>query len=248
MYTTIERWLLVLMLLTAGIASPIHAETQQRVGNAYRVGSNELLYTETHSEVHVDGQVRQDTVTYRDASGAILALKTVDFARDLFMPDFELINERTGHLEAVAVEGASVRVSFRRSRADSVSIATPEAPVNGVVDAGFDRFIERHWDELFEGKVFKQPFLVPSRLAFYDFRIRRDAQRENDAGVAFVMEVDSALLRLFVSPIVVRYHPVTRALMSYEGISNMRDEAGENYNVLIRFPAALQSAALSGGS
>lgn len=137
---------------------------------------------------------------------------------------------------------------MRVSAEDELEQRALDAPADAIVDAGFDRFIERHWDELFEGKVFKQPFLVPSRLAFYDFRIRRDAQRENDAGVAFVMEVDSALLRLFVSPIVVRYHPVTRALMSYEGISNMRDEAGENYNVLIRFPAALQSAALSGGS
>ena len=102
-------------------------------------------------------------------------------------------------------------------------------------DAGFDRFIEEHWDELVAGTTFVRRFLVPSRLDFMDFRIRLDAPRETEGAVGFVLELDSVLLRLLVPPIIAIYDTTSRRLLRYEGLSNLHDEGGDNHRVRIDF-------------
>ena len=110
-----------------------------------------------------------------------------------------------------------------------------ELPPNGVIDAGFDRFIEQHWDSLVGGDVIDREFLIPSQLDFYTFEIERTDSKRVDE-IAFELRVKSIFLQMFVSPVLVHYDGRTRALLRYEGISNIRDENGENFDVRIEFP------------
>ncbi len=117
-------------------------------------------------------------------------------------------------------------------------------PEDAIIDGGFDRFIEANWSRLLQGEVFERPFLVPAFQKFLDFRIY--LERAGNADVIFVMEPASLLVRLVGGGIVVTYDRDSAALKRYEGISNIRDPDGKNYEVRVEFPAAGRSRDIAG--
>ena len=109
--------------------------------------------------------------------------------------------------------------------------------MRGIADAGFDHFIGEHWSWLMRERKVVRPFLIPSLGRFVNFRIRRvdpgPAQPEGEVG--FVLEADSALLRLLAPAVRVDYTDGNRRLRRYIGLSNVRDESGSNFDVVIVF-------------
>ncbi len=220
-------------LAAAGAAAG--EEKRGRVGRAFHVGTGDLIYTEHHLEDWRAGRIVGDTVTYRDPSGQVFAQKQVDYTPAEQAPGFELRNRRTGHLEGATVAADRLEIRFRPVADAPLDVQTIAKPEGAIMDAGFDRFVESNWDALLAGGVFVRPFLVPSRLDFIDFRIRRIDGGEVPGEVTFEMVPDSVLLRLLAPPIRVAYEARTRSLLEYRGVSNLRDEAGENIKVRIRF-------------
>ena len=101
---TIALWF-ALLAAPASVLADSSAWPVDRVGYAYAERTGELLYTESHSVLY-DGSVLSDSrVTYRDANGEVFAEKRVSFADDPLMPDFELQNRATGHLESASRDG-----------------------------------------------------------------------------------------------------------------------------------------------
>lgn len=208
---------------------------KERVGYAYAAGSRTLIYSEHHQEWWKGGRIMRDTVTYRDADGSIIGEKHVDFRNGEIAPEFLLRNIRTGHSEGASAGRSKLEVKFRASQSAPVKVEALELPEGAIVDAGFDRFVENNWDALMRGDAFVRPFLVPSRLEFIDFRIRR-VDNGGDAGRAtFEMAIASALLRFFAPAILVVYGTRQRSLLEYDGVSNIRNEQGENLDVEIVF-------------
>lgn len=254
----VVRQTLVLSIALAGILAcgGLAAEERERIGHAFDRNSGALLYQERHTETYANGEMTADTVQYIDPQGHIFGQKQVDFSRDPFVPEFQLDNTRTGHVEGltrIAVD--SLQVRFREHADEALRQQQLDLPRDAIADAGFDRFIESQWGHLIAGKTLVRKFLVPSRLEFMDWRIRRsdnvredtphDAKRGDQRArrtVRFALEIDSAFLRLVVPPIVVIYDRDTRRLMRYEGLSNLRDDSGENHSVRIEFEYLEQQA------
>lgn len=211
-----------------------HAEASERVGYAYDKQTGEFLYSETHREVMEDGRIVMNTVSYKDVGGDVFAEKFIDFQRSLTMPDFSLVNADNGHMEGARGSDDQLDVHFRQLSDADVRKASVETPQNGIIDAGFDRFIEQHWDALISGDVIEREFLIPSQLDFYTFEIER-AESEHLEAYAFELRIQSMFLQMFVQPVLVHYDAQTRSLLRYEGISNIRNEAGENFDVRIEF-------------
>ena len=225
------------LLLAAACASAAAApEPRSRVGRAYDPQTRELLYSERHTETLVDGRVVTDHVRYVDTQGRVFGEKRLDFSGNPYVPSFDLEDRRHGHLESVRrVSPTEIEVRYRERYADTVSEARLTLPPDSVVDAGFDRFIERNWEELTAGETRTYPFLVPSRLEFLGFRIRRSDDGADPAEVRFAIEIDSLLLRLLVPAMEVVYDRGTRRLLRYDGVSNLLDGNGENERVVIEF-------------
>ena len=221
---------------------------RERVGYAYAAGSGSLLYSEHHQEWWKGGRILRDTVTYRDADGNIIGEKHVDFRTRERAPGFLLRNIRTGHSEgAAAAAEDKLEVSFRRNQGAPLKKEALNLPENAIVDAGFDRFVENNWEALMRGETFVRPFLVPSRLQFIDFRIRRVDNESEPERATFEMATDSALLRLFAPAIRVIYDTRNRTLLEYDGVSNIRNGQGENLDVEIRFdPSQTRVSSTSG--
>lgn len=243
---------MVLVMALAGwlACAQVSAEVRERIGHAYDRTSGALLYKESHRETYADGELIADTVRYIDPQGRTIGYKHVDFSQDPFVPEFQLDNNRTGHVEGLSrIAADSLQVRFREHANRELVQQQIPLPRDAIADAGFDRFIESQWDNLIGGETLVRKFLVPSRLEFMQWRIRRDdvsqqEARASDASdsrvVRFALEIDSAFLRLVVPPILVIYDRDTRRLMRYEGLSNLRDESGENHSVRIEFKYSAQ--------
>lgn len=221
-------------LLVIAAINSAQAEVRERVGYAYDKKTGEFLYSETHREVIENGRVVKNTVAYRDDDGNVFAEKYIDYQKSLVMPDFHLVNSENGHVEGARGGADRFKVHFRQLSDTSVQEASVDTPSNGIIDAGFDRFIEQNWTSLVNGEVLEREFLIPSQLEFYTFEIRKVRVEQPDE-VAFQLGIKSVLLQIFVPPVLVYYDAQTRSLLRYEGISNIRNENGENFEVRIEF-------------
>lgn len=180
-----------------------------------------------------------DVVTYIGFDDREFAAKSVRFDGDPALPTFLLEDRRTGHVEGAMPTAGGLEVRFRERRGAPLKRGVVEPPPVAMADAGIDRFVETRWDALVGGETVKVTFLVPSRLDFIDFRIRLVDAPGPDT-VAFVMEVDSALLRLVVPTVTVVYDRASGRLLRYEGLSNLRDDSGDNPRVRIDFDYRLR--------
>ncbi len=227
-----------LFLLLSCFCLPVMAqtETSERIGYAYDAKSGELVYSESHNEMFADGNIVSDKVTYRDASGNVIAEKEVDYAGNPVMPDFSLQNYVTGHKEIANKLESELRVVFtpnEKTRPDSETIPLPE---EGIIDAGFDRFIVRHWQEIIEGKQLVQKMLIPSLKQFIEFRIYQDSVDQVAGKRTLKVDPNSVFIRLLADPLVLEYDFDQPRLLSYKGKSNMRNANGDNLQVRIEFP------------
>jgi len=235
MNTNLSKALAFSAAMLMAVTGTVRADAVSRIGYAYDKQTGELLYSETHHEVVRNGRMIKNRVTYKDVHGRVFAQKHIDFERSLTMPDFELINEENGHVEGVRRDDGELRVHFRPESGESIRKASVQKPNNGIIDAGFDRFIEQNWSSLVSGAVLEREFLIPSQLDFYTFEISKVETPPRGEAV-FRLQVKSVLMRMFVSPVLVHYDAESRTLLRYEGISNIRDTQGRNLDVRIEFP------------
>ena len=220
------------------IVLPVFADNGlTRIGNAYDGDSNQLLYTENHYETFNEGVLLRSEVIYKDVEENIIAKKTADFSDSQFMPEFALENLMTGHKEETRYIENKYEVIFSESRAKTQKESLIKFKDGSISDAGFDNFIIVHWDELVAGKKFKREFLVPSMLDFINFRIYQEAIVDKDGQLLRLINIepDSFFVRVIAGTLKLYYDKNEPALRIFEGVSNMRDIKGDNFNVVIKY-------------
>jgi len=207
-------------------------------GTATARGSAQVVYGEKHLLRYHDEHIAERIVLYTCPDGAAFARKTVAYV-DSLAPDFLLEDASRGMREGVR-SGASARtVFFRGGRDDMERSGTVPQAAGLVVDAGFDEFVRKYWDALMAGQTLRMPFLLPSRLNALAFQVKH--VRADTIG-----DVPSELFRLnlagvlgWVTPgIEVYYRAADHALLRFDGLSDLRDAAGENLDVQIDFAPA----------
>lgn len=234
-------------LLLASAANPGLAQVVSYKGIAYDADDqSEVLYLESHYlQLGADGEAQERLVLYRCPDGLPFARKRVDHAADPLKPSFEMFDARLGYTEGLENQAGDDLVYFQKGaneRRRSERLALTE---QAVADAGFDEFVRRNWTELQSGKKLPLDFLVPSRLSVYSFKVQKTHSHEVDGEPASVFRLGlSGVLGWFVSGIDVTYRDRDQALLQFEGLSNVRDPAGDNYVARIVFPDAdrLESA------
>lgn len=216
----------------------VNAETDlSRIGYAYESSTNELLYTENHHEEYKSGLISHSKVIYKDVQANIFASKTADFSNSQFMPEFSLENMLTGHEEKTRFIEDKYEIIFSESKNKSRKESRISYKDNAISDAGFDNFIINNWDEIIAGKKFKRDFLVPSMLDFISFRIYQEAMIDkDDRSLRLInIEPDSFFVRIIAGTLKLYYDSDKPALRIFEGVSNLRDMKGDNYNVVIKY-------------
>lgn len=212
--------------------------TEHFWGLAYASGSTRLLYQEEHWVEERDGR-QYRIVLYRCPAGPAFARKWVRGPVGGSAPDFLLVDQRDGYQEGVNRVGGRRQVHVRENAGAAVrSAVLPDLP-GAIIDAGFDAYVRSHWSDLAGPMPPTLVFLVPSRLAFYDFRVASGGQPGQGG-----RPTRSIRLRLdawygFAAPSIdLTYSEADRRLLRFEGPGNIRDAAGNTPTVRIEFPAS----------
>ena len=217
-----------------------------RVGYAHNVDNDALIYTEHHHEIFSDGVVIESKVIYKDKNGEVFAEKNIDFKGNYFLPEFSLINNMTGHRESTRYFDNTYKVEFLESSNKSLKKQSLEYSSGAISDAGFDNFIISHWQEITSGSKFSRDFLIPGMLRFFEFRIYEKeiiAQQGKKYRVLHI-EPASFFLRTFAGTSKLHYEYDRPELHRFHGISNMRNEKGDNYKVDIRYHKQISALTL----
>ena len=209
-------------------------------GYARALETRALLYVESHY-VRAAGQPGETRVVmYRCASGgAAFARKELRYGEVREEPEFSFLDARSGYAEGLRRAPRGPQVYQRESaRAPQREAAVP-ANVVVVSDAGFDEFVRRHWRELEAGRTVRFPFLIPSRLDFMSFKVKKHGEATIEGAPSSVIRLNlSGVLGWFLPYIEVSYRKADQVLLRYEGLTNIRDAAGENLVARIDFPEA----------
>jgi hypothetical protein len=207
-------------------------------GTAHVRHSSEFLYGERHVLRYRGGQLRERVVLYTCRDGSAFARKTVSYV-DPLAPDFVLEDLGTGLREGIR-SGQDGRFVFFRPHATDAEQSGPLPGVMGLVaDAGFDEFVRSNWQRLVAGEAVQMPFLVPSRLEDYRFQVEHLRTEELAGAPTEVFRLRlSGFWGWFLRGIDVYYSSDTRVLVHYDGLSDLRDPAGDPFKAEIDFPVA----------
>ena len=194
-----------------------------------------LRYVESHEFQATIGGMRQVTV-YRDASGREIGRMEADHGRYRFAPVYRMVDLRHDTEETVRRDGSLVHVEARSGDRVRRKVLQVNTGREVIVGPGFNEFIAAHWDRLLAGETLVADFVIPGRLALVAFRIRHTPAGAPDGAHRFTVSADNAFLRLLAPELTVAYDRDTRALVAYEGPSNVNDERNKSQTVAIRFP------------
>ena len=224
----------LLLCLAPGLAA---AQSLQYEGTAYDLDEARVLYRESHFLASADDGGGERVVLYRCPDGAPFARKRVVYGGDSVAPSFEMEDARLGYREGVRGAGAEREVYVQREAGDEERRGPLPDAKGLVADAGFDGFVQANWDALARGDTVRFPFLVPSRLDYFNFKVRKEREETVDGVPASVIRLALGSWWAFLLPhIDVVYSNADRQLLRFEGLTNVRDADGENYKARIEFP------------
>jgi len=229
-----------LVSIALGTASFVHAAGQHYEGYAYAIGDGKLLYRESHWR-YTEDNIERHLVVYRCANGDPFARKHVDATAGAVIPDFDMLDARSGYRGGVRTRQGHREV-FEQADARALERHAPlTIPQNAVIDVGLDAFVRAHWDVLSDTGVSPVPILVPSRLGYIEFSARklRDARVDGNDVRWFRLSLSGWAWVGFALPhIEVGYDALTREKREYRGLIDIRGADNRNLNVRIDFPPA----------
>lgn len=235
----------VSLLLFACSANALESFTGYE-GIAYELGNGKMIYKESHFLRVNEARVTERVVLYRCPNGKPFARKllTISAAQPL-VPRFELIDARRGYREGLKENNGQLEVFYQLSQTKKRKHAQVKQTAALVADAGFDDFVRKNWTALVAGESVKLDFVVPSQLDYLGFKVKLLRTEQMDgAGVRVFKLAPSGVLGWVTSGIDVTYTDADRQLRRFEGLSNIRDNAGENYEAKIDFPVNLRQPKL----
>ena len=201
-------------------------------GDAFSLEGGELLYTEYHELTTKDGRPVARETRYQTPNTEEFAQKQNQYGENPATPNFNLNDTRYDYSEEVTYSNGKWRVSYSEpDESDKGTLGSPD--YTPVIDAGFDEFVRSEWPKLLEDKTVPFSFAVPSRLEWVNFRLI-PLQRE-EGKLTVEMRLSSRLLSWLLEPVELTYDEKTQRLLTYRGLTNIRDKDGEGIKAEIRY-------------
>ena len=212
--------------------------------------TRQLRYVESHFVRNAGQKGESRIVLYRCANGTeTFARKDLSYGEVREEPEFTFIDGRSGYTEGLRRTAGGPVVFQREAATAPAREARVPANVAIVSDAGFDEFVRKHWAELEAGKTVRFPFLIPSRLDFLTFKVKKNREEPVEGALSSVIRLNlSGVIGWFLPYSEVSYRKSDQVLMRYEGLTNIRDAQGSNMVALIEFPAKERRTLAAGGA
>lgn len=192
-------------------------------------------YTEYHQLQNCEPLTSacQQRVLYRDTQGEEFADKTLEFSNDLpWQPNYRFANSNNGSTEVFTIDNGQGR--FEVSRDGKTEQADIRISSDLVIDAGFHPFVQHHLPQLLAGERVRFRFLSSARMDTLNFRLQLLERQEQQ--VTLALSLQNALLRAFVSDIVLTYDLNDGRLLRYDGLTNIARPSGRgNFDAVIDY-------------
>lgn len=232
------KYVLLLICFFTGIVRAEDNFVKTYTSEARNLENNKAIYTEFHKEEYSEGKIETSITKYNDLNNNLISERIMEFGEDLIKPDFILKDYKSGYIEGAEVVGSNLIRVFTRTDSSSEmeeKFLTVEEPY--VIDGGLTYFFIKHWDSLIKGETVEFNFITPSKLDYFSFRVYKDSlttvgERE---GMQLKLEPSSFIIRAFVDSIIIVYALDNKEILYYKGISNINDENGKSYSVIIDY-------------
>ncbi len=203
-------------------------------GIAYEKGKKKPIYSEVFEDKFDNGRHVETTTRYYNPENKLIAIRSLDFSKSRFAPDFKTEDLRTGYLEGAERNGSVIRLFLRKDRNSVTEERSIQVPEPAVVDGGFNQFMKCNWKSLEGGEAIVFYFTVSSKLDYY--KLRAVKLNTTASSMTIKIEPDQTVLRWVATPIIVTYDLTTKRILSYEGKSNIAGDNGTNNIVKLIYP------------
>jgi len=218
------RRLLPLVLVGLGsIASA--AEPQHFTSVAHDLKTGRVIYNEQYAVQVDNGRWLAGTTRYVSPSGQQIAERKFDFSQDRYVPVFSLDQSDPVYREGID--------KIDKNKGDPYLVrdgerqtASLDRTKDMVADCGAQAYLVDHLDELQAGQTLHFTLIVAGRVDAYKLRAAkvRDVDVEGHRAIVVRTELDS-LLNLVLPPLELTFDTVSKRLIEYVGIANIKDPA-----------------------
>lgn len=233
----------ICLLIATLVGNEVNASLSFEEGVARDPKNQRVIYKEQHWIRFNELVPVERLVLYRCMDGTAFARKRVNYQPSAQAPAFEFVDARKGFVEGLRYKQNKAALWFRPPGAAPEKNAFLSVQ-NLVADAGFNEFIKLNWLQLRTGKALPLQFAVPTRLQAYKFNLKQtgESQLAGVSAVTYQLKI-AGLLSLIADPIEVTYDKASRRLLRFQGLSNLRDDAGEfDLMAQIDFPQPARDA------
>jgi len=243
-------------LLLASMVSTAYSQHQNPMtfsaqATAYK--QNTPVYTAKHD---LDFEKKSGEVIYYDMEKNVLAVKQMDFSKDIYCPVFDIsfIRHRTQY-GIQDKQGKLIMYKNDENKELPMQKASQDKPM--ICDGGFDYFIKNN---LFNEENTKRPFyfsLPNSQISLEMIIETLPASKAPEAVTNtaqqfcnceedmryFVIKPGNWLVSLLAKPVILGYQESTTRLVVFSGQSNLIDSKGNSDEVVIGYSYPVTSKA-----
>lgn len=216
--------------------SPLSAQVFEYEGEA-RSGDR-VVYREHHRVSYDDGgQLLSAETNYVQPEGIPIAHLRSNFQSSVTLPLHEMRDERTNEVHGVRREGETL-VMYLREPGKPERRRVIQASDSGgrilIGSQGLHYYLLANVRRIVPGTTVRLRFLIPGRLEYFDFDLRRVSPMASDVA-AYEITVKNWFLRLFAPTLHLDYDIARGRLIRYAGLSNINADSGAHQVVSIQY-------------
>lgn len=241
-------WLAAASLMVSGCSAPDSVVDRAAViGRAQEAQSEAVRYCE-YFLPQESGKIRVVYYTPEGREGQKIAEKWIsgDVAStgvlQTSVPEVLQEDFRHGELRQVTQSDAGWQLRYRRDHRSKFDDASFRLDELEVIDAGFDPYVRKHWNQLVAGETVQFRFASPVHGRAIKLRARAVSCAAAGADLCLQVELAQAFLRWIAGgEIYLEYSrspeakPGVPRLTRFNGVSNLLDDAGEPQQVQIDY-------------
>lgn len=175
---------------------------------------------------------------YYSEDGQSIAQKRLRYSVNVKHPVFEIHDFRSSTGYRVQPVDDRLRIQTLRLLENNFQAVVDVQEVlvvePTVIDAGFHRFIQQHWQSVVNGESVRFNYLQIDEARLVPMVVRRiDCKQRKQLCVK--VELKNYLQRLFVPPVLLTYDAISQKLLRYSGYGPLTSETGQAYAVTMNY-------------
>jgi hypothetical protein len=193
----------------------------------------EIAYKELHEEIYEAGKIKQARTFYIRKGRNFATERTYFENGSMALPTVEVVYPGdTETYEGAKYEKDDI-VIYRKIKGEPHESALYQKSELTLVGQGIHYYLREHLDEVKSSGEISFRYLIPARLTHFTFRYK--FLKEEKGLYHIKIELNSWLVRFLAPTFTAVYDSSNKRIVSYEGVSNWKDDKGRLQTVKIKY-------------